>query len=292
MTTLGEPDGETAIDLGGGAAIRVAWASRTDVGLRREVNEDSLVAIPPLFAVADGMGGHAAGDRASDLAVTRLAGAVGASDDAVGAVDAGLVAAAGAIDALSDELGAGAGTTATGVVAARVDGIAGFVVFNVGDSRVYLLEAGEISRLTVDHSVVQELVDAGVLTELDAEHHPDSNVITHALGFGERPQPDVWFVPARTGQRLLLCSDGLTKELAAEGIARRLARAGIGAAADALVSQALALGGRDNVTIVAIEVLDAPDPGDAAIRALRRRRARTLRSSLDDTAEQPRLDSR
>ncbi|MBN9606615.1 MAG: serine/threonine-protein phosphatase [Actinomycetales bacterium] len=292
MTTLGDPDGDSAIDLGDGVTLRVAWASRTDVGLRREVNEDSLVAIPPLFAVADGMGGHAAGDRASDLAVTRLAGSVLEGVDALGAVEGGLLAAARAIDALSAELGAGAGTTATGVVAARLDGVAGFLVFNVGDSRVYLLEAGEIRRLTVDHSVVQEMVDAGMLTEQDAEHHPDSNVITHALGFGERPRPDVWFVPARTGQRLLLCSDGLTKELGADGIARRLARAGIGAAADALVAQALALGGRDNVTIVALEVLDAPDPGPAPVRALRRRRPRGFGADLDDTAEQPSLDAR
>ncbi|HEX7833987.1 MAG TPA: serine/threonine-protein phosphatase, partial [Pseudolysinimonas sp.] len=106
-----------------------------------------------------------------------------------------------------------------------VEGLPTFAVFNIGDSRVYRYEGHELVRVTTDHSVVQELVDAGVLAPEDAERHPESNVITRALGFRDDPRPDVVMVPARQGLRLLICSDGLTKELGDDRILELLAAA-------------------------------------------------------------------
>ena len=237
------------------------WAGRSDVGRRRQVNEDSVLVRPPVFAVADGMGGHAAGDQASAAVVDRL-GALKAQPSSgylePGRLDAALHAAADDIDDLAAHIPVGAGTTVTGAFLALVDEVPTFVVFNIGDSRVYLLEGGEFRRVTTDHSVVQEMVDAGLLSAADAENHPESNVITRAVGFREAPRPDLWPLPLTAGMRLLLCSDGLTKEVPDEDIHRHLA-AGRSAAetADELMDAALAAGGRDNVTVVVIDVAAA-----------------------------------
>ena len=216
----------------------------TDTGLRRAHNEDSLIAEPPLFAVADGMGGHAAGDVASAAVVTRLS-EVPLRQLPRKRCDRQALRAATADIALAlDEEDLGVGTTVTGV-ALTVQGTGVYwTVFNVGDSRVYLFENGELSRLTVDHSVVQELVDSGVISPEDAESHPRSNVITRAVGFNLEPVPDYWMLPVRPAVRLLLCSDGLTKEVKEKEIRRHLA-AGQDAerTADALVAAALAAGG-------------------------------------------------
>jgi serine/threonine protein phosphatase PrpC len=289
VTELGQADGEAVVTLPGAAPVTLRWAARTDVGRRRHVNEDSLLAAPPIFAVADGMGGHAAGDRASAAAVEHLAALEIGGAVVLGDLQRGLTAAADQIDELSEDLGQGAGTTVTGAALAALEGAPAVLVFNVGDSRVYLQHQGELRRVTIDHSVVQEMVDSGFLSARDAEHHPDSNVITHALGFREVPDPDVWAVSLRTGLRLLLCSDGLTKELDDEGIALRLAQSADAAqAAEGLVTQAVALGGRDNVTVVVIEVLDAPDPGDRPlVEEVRRRRPRRAPGLDDDTGPTP-----
>lgn len=237
------------------------WAGRSDVGRRRQVNEDSLLVRPPVFAVADGMGGHAAGDRASAAVVDRL-GALKAEPSTgyleIGRLDAALHAAADDIDDLAAHIPVGAGTTVTGAVLALVDDEPTFIVFNIGDSRVYLWDENEFRRVTTDHSVVQEMVDAGLLRAEDAENHPESNVITRAVGFREAPRPDLSRLPLRPGMRLLLCSDGLTKEVADADIRRHLA-AGRSAAetADELMDAALAAGGRDNVTVVVIDVMAA-----------------------------------
>ncbi len=134
-----------------------------------------------------------------------------------------------------------------------------FAVFNIGDSRVYAFEGGRLHQVTVDHSVVQEMVDAGLITREQAEHHPDSNIITRAVGFGAAPSADYWMLPLAAGVRLLICSDGLTKELSDIDLLAHLA-AGLpaGETADLLVKAALAAGGRDNVTTVLVDVLDAP----------------------------------
>lgn len=246
------------------------WAGRSDIGRKRAVNEDSVLVGPPVFAVADGMGGHAAGDRASAAVVERLAALRAAADRGyleLPHLEEAIRAAAGDIDELAAHIPVGAGTTVTGTVLTLHDGEPCFAVFNIGDSRVYLLDAeGGFSRVTRDHSVVQELVDAGLLAEEDAEDHPESNVITRAVGFRDDPRPDVWILPIEPGMRLLLCSDGLTKELDDARIRSHLAEGGTAArTADGLMDAALAAGGRDNVTVVVIDVAaSAPKPRGGA----------------------------
>lgn len=246
------------------------WAGRSDVGRKRTVNEDSVLVGPPVFAVADGMGGHAAGDRASAAVVERLAALRAAADHGYlepERLDEALGAAAADIDELAAHIPVGAGTTVTGAFLALKDGEPHFGVFNIGDSRVYRYSDDDFRRVTRDHSVVQELVDAGLLHADDAEGHPESNVITRAVGFRETPQPDVWMLPVEPGMRLLLCSDGLTKELDDRRIHGMLA-GGRSAAetADELMDAALAAGGRDNVTVVVIDVA-APAPKPRASNA-------------------------
>ncbi|MGV3713351.1 PP2C family protein-serine/threonine phosphatase [Pseudolysinimonas sp.] len=241
------------------------WAGRTDVGRKRTVNEDSLLVGPPVFAVADGMGGHAAGDKASAAVVERLAELRTEAEQGyldVERVERALSAAAGDIDEFSAHIPIGAGTTVTGAVLVIERGEPTFAVFNIGDSRVYLLEDGAFGRVTRDHSVVQELVDAGVLHPDDAEDHPESNVITRAVGFREDVRPDVFLLPVQPGMRLLLCSDGLTKELDDARIRHLLSESGSAAeTADELMDAALAAGGRDNVTVVVLDVaVPAPRP--------------------------------
>jgi serine/threonine protein phosphatase PrpC len=232
----------------------LAWAVRSDTGHRRRGNEDSAVVGFPIFAVADGMGGHSAGDRASAIVVERLGRERGASFLDLARLERAIVEAAHEIDVLGDAMPSGVGTTLTGAALVVDDGEPVFAVFNIGDSRVYRFEANELVQLTVDHSVVQELVDAGALSRADAEHHPEANVITRA---------DVWAVPARAGLRLLMCSDGLTKEIGDDRIRLHLA-AGMppDETASALVDAALAAGGRDNVTVVVVDVLDLRDTVD------------------------------
>lgn len=242
--------------------VTLAWAAVTDVGRRRQANEDSLVVQPPVFAVADGMGGHAAGDRASAAAVDRLSALAEREGVDRLVVGEALALAAHDIDDLAEHLPLGAGTTVTGAVLDVGDDPA-FVVFNVGDSRVYSFLGNDLAQVTHDHSVVQELVDAGLISAADAETHPESNVVTRALGFREAPRPDFWRVPIRTGLRLLVCSDGLTKELPAERLRLHLAaRLSAVETAGALVDAALAAGGRDNVTVIVIDVLEAPERAD------------------------------
>lgn len=253
-------DADRHIVLGAGrgdAAVTLVWASVTDTGHRRQVNEDSLVALPPVFAVADGMGGHTAGDLASAVVVDRLAALADRADVDATVIREALVTAAHDIDEIAAELPLGAGTTVTGVVLDIDAAPPAFTVFNVGDSRVYRFQGNELRQVTHDHSVVQELVDAGVLSAADAEGHPESNVVTRALGFRETPRPDYWTIDAEPGLRLLLCSDGLTKELDAERIRMHLAaRLSAAETAGALVDAALAEGGRDNVTVIVLDVIE------------------------------------
>lgn len=234
------------------------WAGRSDIGRKRQVNEDSVLVGPPVFAVADGMGGHAAGDRASAAVVERLAALAALADHGyldIARLDEALGAAADDIDEFAAHIPIGAGTTVTGALLALVEGEPHFAVFNIGDSRVYLSADGEFSRVTRDHSVVQEMVDAGLIDERQAEDHPESNVITRAVGFRESPRPDVWMLPMRPGMRLLLCSDGLTKEVDDRRLRAFLAQDSSAAeTADHLMDAALAAGGRDNVTVVVIDV--------------------------------------
>ena len=239
------------------ARLVLAWGAVTDTGRRRAHNEDSFLAQAPIFAVADGMGGHSAGDIASAAVVDRLAEAVTGSFTDADTIERALQAATIDIGLAADEKELGVGTTVTGAALSLQGDEPFWTVFNVGDSRVYLFERETLVQVTVDHSVVQELVDAGVIRAEDAESHPDSNVITRAVGFNIEAVPDYWVVPVRAGLRLLVCSDGLTKELEVEAIRVHLA-AGLAAeeTAVALVEAALESGGRDNITTIVIDVLE------------------------------------
>jgi serine/threonine protein phosphatase PrpC len=251
-------------------AVTLAWGALTDVGHRREVNEDSLVARSPIFAVADGMGGHSAGDVASNAVVSRLAEAadrtVGAGETITAeALNAALDRAVSDMKAGEGVTDQGTGTTVTGVALAIVSDAPQLISYNIGDSRVYQLTGGVLEQVTVDHSVVQELVDAGRITREEADVHPHGNVITRAVGFHEPPVPDYRILPLSPGQRILICSDGLTKELTSYGIRHFLmSNPQPQDAVSALVTAALENGGRDNVTAIVLDIVSIDDLADVA----------------------------
>ena len=272
MTEIGASNPEIPIPIPGtdGGEIRIAWAAVTDVGRRRAANEDSFIAAPPVFAIADGMGGHLAGDLASAAVVTRLAEVRTSDFIDPDSIEVALEKATADIDIISDGSELGVGTTVTGAVLTLVDGDPYFAIFNIGDSRVYRYERNELAQVTVDHSLVQQLVDSGVISQAQAHNHPDGNVITRAVGFQSQPTPDFWLLPLRAGLRLLVCSDGLTGEIDDERIRLHFA-AGLSAdeTASALVDAALAEGGRDNITVLIVDVVAAPGPSDLEITAPR-----------------------
>jgi protein phosphatase len=238
--------------------VRTSWGSASDRGRVRALNEDALLAHPPVFLVADGMGGHEAGDVASRLAVEEFAQLAGLTTVDPGDVHACFRRAAQRIRTAFERREGG--TTVAGVALGEHDGAAHWLVFNVGDSRVYRWADGELAQLTVDHSVVQELVDSGMLSRDAAEQHPERHVLTRALGTGADPEPDYWMLPARPGDRMLICSDGVTNELTPADIAQVLAGGAEGAAtAAALVRLAVDHGGRDNATAVVVDALPSVD---------------------------------
>ncbi|MDR6612932.1 protein phosphatase 2C domain-containing protein [Leifsonia sp. 1010] len=248
---------------------------RSDTGAVRHVNEDSALAQDPVFVVADGMGGHARGDLASRTAVESLArtlqpGSRPTPDEVIRAIDE----ANAAVRSLSgaDESGAAvAGTTLAGIVRVRVPELAAeqWMVVNVGDSRVYAWDGRQLRQLTVDHSAVQELVDAGLISEAQAAVHPERNVITRALGAEDFVDTDSELVAESGRQIFLICSDGLTRELSDQRIAEILAQ-GPSDPASALVDAANEAGGHDNITVIVVESVTGEDttaPVDTRERA-------------------------
>lgn len=234
--------------------MRTSWGSATDRGLVREVNEDALLAYPPVFLVADGMGGHDAGDLASRIAVeefAQLAGQAAATADDVHACFTRTAAR------IRGEFTGGrqGGTTVAGVAVTEHDGGSYWLVFNVGDSRVYRWSEESLEQVSVDHSVVQELLDLGEIDQAAADTHPERHVLTRALGTGDAPEPDYWLLPAGLDDRLLICTDGLTREVHDEDLAAVLAGSEDAQdAAAALVGLALERGARDNVSVVVVDV--------------------------------------
>ena len=196
--------------------IRFSHGVATSVGRVRRVNEDSYLAVPPIYAVADGMGGHGSGDVASRLAVEALARCVELRPLFTEAVLHALEEANQVIVSRA-EPPSRMGTTVTGLAGLETAGGDHLMVFNVGDSRVYRLAADRIVQLTVDHSEVQELVLAGVLTREQARTHPRRNVVTRALGAAPTVHSDHWLLPAVGGDRFLICSDGLYRGTAGRG---------------------------------------------------------------------------
>lgn len=235
--------------------IDVRWGSATHQGRVRDHNEDAVLAGPDVFAVADGMGGHAAGEVASALAVARLAelGRLHEADDPAALV-------VGALERLNDEIRrravrdgtGGMGTTVAGL--ARVDGPR-VLVFNLGDSRVYLLRDGQLHQLTEDHSLVGDMVRAGELTEAEARRHPHRNVVTRALGVEPTVEATVTLVEARVGDCFLVASDGLFNEVPTAQISDLLSTPGpVERRARTLLDAALFRGGRDNISVVVVAV--------------------------------------
>ena len=233
----------------------IDWGYSTSVGRVRERNEDSLVAEAPLFAVADGMGGHAGGGMASKLAIEALSplggsGPIRREDiaDAIRHANELILEHARAHDE------PGMGTTLAGLALVSAAGVEHWLAFNVGDSRVYRLADGRLTQITVDHSEVQELIDQGRLTPAEARTHELRSVVTRALGTEPTPEPEWWFLPVVPGERFLVCSDGLSGELEDSDILAELETGEITAVADTLVRRAVDAGGRDNVSVIAIEV--------------------------------------
>ena len=243
--------------------MRFAYGARTDVGRGRPENEDSILvdAAHGLYAVADGMGGHRAGEVASATAIDTLKAAYVAGrrlDEAVEAANAAVFAKAADDDALR-----GMGTTLT-AVALEDDHTA--LLGHVGDSRAYLMRDSTVTQVTDDHSLVEQLVREGRLRPEEAQNHPQRAIITRALGVEAEVEVDTYRVDLKPGDRLLICSDGLTNMLSNDTIAVTLRRhADPQQAADTLVDMANQAGGDDNITVVVLDVLaDGTPPGAAA----------------------------
>lgn len=230
--------------------------SRTHVGLKRKVNEDSVLVRTErgLWAVADGMGGHEAGDVASAMvtdALRALPIVYGLDDTVEAAVDA-LRRVNGELIRLarSEDRARTIGTTVVGLAIA--DG--NFRCFWVGDSRAYRIRHGQIRRLSRDHSLVQDLVDAGMLNSADAEKHESANVITRAVGVSEELEVDSSTGEAASGDIFVLASDGVTRVVADDELLEELANGSLEAAADKLVELVLARGAPDNLSMVIVRV--------------------------------------
>jgi PPM family protein phosphatase len=247
-----------------GAALRVRSGAATHVGRVRDHNEDSLVADGTVFAVADGMGGHAAGEVASRIAVEALGELT--RHPAAGPADVTAVLQEANRRILESQATRpeqrGMGTTVAGLTVVQAGGREHWVVFNVGDSRVYRLAESRMSMVTRDHSEVRELMDAGVIDAAEAARHPLRNVITRSLGSDPAPVVDTWVLPPTPGERFVVCSDGLSNELDDREIMLVLRTyADPQEAADELVGAAVRAGGRDNVSVVVVAV-DSAEGGD------------------------------
>jgi serine/threonine-protein phosphatase Stp1 len=232
-------------------AFKLLSVGRTHVGCVRSLNEDAVLnrADIGLWAVADGMGGHDGGEVASAAVVDALSG-VSNFTTAYAFRDAAAQALVEA-NARLVELSAGRGTMGSTVVTLLAHE-GHYACLWAGDSRAYLYRAGALKRLTHDHSVVQEMVDAGAITEERARAHPRSNVITRAVGAREQLEIESVFGPIHAGDRFLLCSDGLTGVVTDREIAEHMVRAPLQVAAERLIDQALARGAPDNVSLVLV----------------------------------------
>jgi protein phosphatase len=238
--------------------MRITHGATTHSGQVRKENEDALLVEGRLYVVADGMGGHNAGEVASAMAIKSLQAAAGGITNEA-SLNAALDKANEAIyeESMTNHVHHGMGTT----IAALVMTDDSVVVGNIGDARIYRWHEGNLSRITKDHSYVQELVDEGIISLEEARVHPRRNIVTRALGIDGEVEASTSTLPITVGARYILCSDGLVDEVTDAEIAAILTRhSNAQAAADALVSAANAAGGRDNVTVIVVDVAD----GEAA----------------------------
>jgi serine/threonine protein phosphatase PrpC len=266
-----EADGSNGFaDLGLGQ-VELGYGAATDVGLVRKVNEDSLLADPPVFVVADGMGGHDGGEIASRIVVEEFARMADAGYDPRRGAHAVLETLRSCQRRLREYAAThrsrnggpwDGGTTA--VVALLVEEEDGpqWLLVNLGDSRIYRVTRGELLRVSTDHSLVQELVDSGRITEEQARVHPERHIVTRALGGPDPLHPDFFSFPLANAERILLCSDGVTDLVGDAELAELLTDvADPRDAAEQVVAAALAAGGIDNATAVVVDVMGWADEG-------------------------------
>ena len=241
--------------------IVVTWGSATDTGRVRARNEDSVLAQAPVFLVADGMGGHLGGEVASQMTVETFRELLGHPTVNASDIPALLQGANEAIRvrARIDPSVSDMGTTAVGLAMVTEGGVDYWLAFNVGDSRIYRLHQGMLTQVTVDHSYVQDLVAAGRIAPEEARTHPERNIVTRVLGVQDSPVPDFWVFPPEPGERFLICSDGLSGELDDPTIAQLMAiPAEPHDIARLLVETANQMGGRDNISVIVVDVAGAP----------------------------------
>lgn len=245
-------------------------AAGSDVGRRRQMNQDSAATSPRLLVVADGMGGHAHGEVASTVAVRAMLDAEAGLGDDLSTVDllavlgGALEDAAGRLTDLAQENPKLSGTGTT-VVAFLIDGLR-IGIAHIGDSRAYLLRGGELARLTRDHTLVQALVDEGRISVEEAATHPRRSWLVRTLQDSSSPEPDLFVHDAEPGDRYLICSDGLTAVLDDNAVRDVLAAEPDRAAAVArLIEIANEGGGPDNITCIVADLVDEPGEGDAPL---------------------------
>lgn len=234
------------------------YGSGTDVGRRRSLNEDSVLVGRRVWAVADGMGGHAAGDVASAIIVERLkdldAADIVSPSDVVATITRANEDVVSHAKAYPETWGLG--STVAGLAEVEFGGEPHWAIFNVGDSRVYRLWDQVLSRVTIDHSEIEELILEGKITEEEARTHYLRNVITRSIGSIPSPEVDLWVLPQTPGEVFLICSDGLTTELTDAQIAEKL----LGSrdpqsTVDLLIGDVLDAGARDNVSVIIVQVM-------------------------------------
>jgi len=239
--------------------LALHYALRSDVGLLREGNEDSAYAGPQLLAIADGMGGHAAGEVASAVAISAIAPldtrGLSVPGDMLDALAAAVAAARSTLHEMSeaDPATEGMGTTLTALLWAGAQ----VAICHIGDSRAYLLRDGDLYQITRDHTLIQSLVDEGRLSPAAAANHPQRSLIMRALQGSTDADPDLTMHEALLGDRYLLCSDGLTDVVTDEAVHATLVSAqGVEQAVDELINQAINNGGPDNITCIVADVVD------------------------------------
>lgn len=235
--------------------LTTIWGAASHQGRRRSLNEDGYLATGRVFFVADGMGGHEAGEVASAEALAALSGLADIDKVEPALVEAFLEIAQQRVRAIETDSGNAPGTTLTGVLVDEREDVPYWLFVNVGDSRTYILSGGVLTQVSVDHSEVQELVDAGTITMEQARSHPRRNVITRALGAQDDVRADFRYIPVTLHDRVLVCSDGLTGELTDGQITTiLLEQPDPERAAGHLVNAAIQAGGRDNITVVVVDV--------------------------------------
>ena len=240
--------------------LRLDYAAVSDVGRVRKDNQDSGYAGPWLLSVCDGVGGAARGDIASSTAIGQIRRiderpAAASDDDLLGLVAGAIQRAHDRIGDLVEQDPSLNGTSTTAVVA-LFDGQR-LAMGHVGDSRAYLLHDGELRQITKDHTFVQTLIDEGRITEEESRVHPHRNLILKAIDGMRDAEPDLFFVPLAAGDRVMLCSDGITASLTDDDVARLLARGTVAAAAAELTRASLDAGSTDNVTCIVADALEA-----------------------------------